>query len=355
MKKYNWFLLILVVPFLLNTSCKKRSDSDVVPDNIKVKLSDAISVPDLDKKELILLDTISGRDLYQNLRTLIYVSDFASTLIESTLQSVKLYKIDKPMQFSYISFDDDEVKNVIVTEAANYDKLLWDYGLVITNDKDQKGFELFWNMNPLKVIAILKPGTYNSKALVMRNAMIRVDYSESDQFYDRTMMVRIAQMDSLDRKFMKNMKIFLGQKGDNIDFFGNTIHPSGYIMNPDYTGGLAWSFKGRNNTNLDIAVAKCALPPVSLSNTKMATLWMDYSMDTVLQKDMESVYTDVPVEMLEPYLVNARGLAYFIGPAGFAGSGDTPPANSGFTSTFIDLGNLEPWAPQDVYNMSIGW
>ena len=355
MKKIHLIFVSLLTLGILFSSCSKHRSNDVVPDNVKVKLSDAISVPDLDKKDLTLLDTISGRDLYQELRTLIFIGDFASDLIEGALQSIKLYNIDKPMQFSYISDDDNTAKSVIVSSNATFENELWDYSLIITNEQKQKGFELFWNMNPLKVVAILNPGAYNVNVLLMRAAMIRVDYSESNPEYDRTMMIRIAQMDSITRKYMKSMKMFLGQNGSVIDFYGNTIHPSAYIMDPDHAGGLSWSFKGRNNTKLDIAVAKCALPPVTLPSAEMSTLWSTYAMDAVLQTDIEAVYVGATPGEIEPYLANARGLAYFSGPAGFVGSGSTLPEIDGFTNAFIDLTGLEPWAPDDVFRMSIGW
>jgi len=355
MKKYRLILIALLMSGIFTSSCNKNKDNDVVPDNVKVKLSDAISVPDLDKKDLMLFDTISGRDLYQELRTLIYIGDFASDLIEKALQSVKLFNIDKPKEFSYISDDDNTTKNVVVSGGATFEKVLWDYQLVLTDEQMQKGFELFWNMNPVKVVAILNPGIYNSKSLVMHNSMIRVDYSESDPDYDRTMLVRIVRKDSATRSFMKSMKMFLGQKGDVVDLYGNTIHPSAYIMDPNYVGGLSRSFKGRNNTKLDIAVAKCALPPVTLTNAGMNNLWSTYAMDTVLQTEMEAVYVDVNPAVLEPYLTNARGLAFFVGPAGFVGSGSPPSGQPGFTNSFIDLNGLNPWVPDDVYRMSISW
>ena len=81
MKKNKLFIILLLIAGIMASSCSKKGKGDIVPDDLDIDLSDAISVPDLLKKGFIYEDTIvTGRVLYQKLRTLIYYGDNAGTL-----------------------------------------------------------------------------------------------------------------------------------------------------------------------------------------------------------------------------------------------------------------------------------
>ena len=236
---------------------------------------------------------------------------------------------------------------------ASFENETWDYEMVITDETEGKAVAVFWNMTPRRVVAFLYRKAFDFTSLFMRNALIRVDYSENHSLFDRTMLVQIIGMDSTSVNYMSKLKMFAGQTGDVVHFYGNTIHPHAYIVDPNHAGGRAWCFKGKNDVEQDIAVARCALPVIDMSNTEMPNLWTDYTMDQVLETEITDAYVDVTPTTLETYIENARGAAYFIGRQGFVGNDTNIPDHPGFTVAFIDLTGLDPWAPFDVYTMTI--
>jgi len=344
----------LLLASLCCVSCKKKGGGDIVLQDIDVNLSDAISVPDFDKKDFNLYDTIvSGADLYQHLRTLVYVAEYSAELVNAALRNIRMYEITQPTTFTYISDDDNRIKTLVVREKIPFENETWDYEMVITDETEGKAFAIYWNMNPRRAIAFLYRKAFDYNVLFMRNALIRLDYSETNQIFDRTMLVQLIGLDSTSVNYMSKLKMFAGQMGDVVHFYGNTIHPSAFIVDPSHAGGRAWCFKGKNDVIQDIAVAKCALPIIDLTNTEMPALWTEYTMDKVLEEEITDAYVDVAPATLENYIQYARGAAYFIGRPGFVGNDTNIPDHPGFTTSFIDLTGIEPWAPYDVYTMFI--
>ncbi len=354
MKTYGRIILFTLIAGLFFSACRKKEKGDIVPENVKVNLSDAISVPDFDKKNFILADSIaSGRDLYQHLRTLVYVGEFSADMVNSALRSIQGYNINKPINFSYTSDLDNRTKTVVVKEMVQFEGTAWDYEMIISDDLTGKALALYWNLNPLKVVVIMHTKAWNYRTIFMRQTLIRIDYSEIDRNFDRTMLVQITGMDSTSLNYMNKLKMFVGQKDEIVYFYGNSIHPNAYFVDASHTGGRAWSFKGKNNINLDIAVARCALPPTTLPNTGMPDLWTQYSMDKVLESEITTAYVTVTQPVLDYYLQNARGAAYFVGLNGFVSNDNNIPNTPGFTTEFINLSGFDPWAPLDITNMTI--
>ena len=356
MKTNKLFILFVLIAVILASSCSKKKKGDIVPDNMDINLSDAISVPDLEKKGYIYADTIvSGKDLYQNLRTLIFYGDHAGAILNQYLSILEIYEITGPTIFSFINDQDGKSKNVVVTDNVDFYNETWDYFMFVTDGFEGAALALYWNINPRKAIAIFRPKAINSNSTFLRNAYVWIEYNESDQIFDRTTLIQIADMDTTSANYMSKLKMFIGQKGDVAHIYGNTIHPTAYLVDPEHTDGRSWSFIAKNNIKLDIAVAKCALPTTKMTLDEMPNLWTFYSMDEVLREEIEAVYTDLTPVQIDPLLVNAIGSAYFIGPAGFVSNNLDIPEDPGFTNDFLDLSGLEPWTPLDVYNMIISF
>lgn len=350
MKKYVVLLLFVTIAPVLFQNCQKKKGDNIVPDNLKVGVSDAISFPDLDKKKALLLDTLSGRVIYQNLRTLVYLSDFASDMIQSAVEFIRSEEITGPVAFSYTSPDDGNVKQLEVKQDFLYQKETWQFGLTVTDEKAGKGLLIVWNLSPLKVIAVLHPEAYNAKTLAQRKSIIMVEYHEDDPKYDRTMTVSISGLDSVNTDYISKLKVFFGQKGDVVDLYGDYNMPYTYLFDPDKKG-RSWCFKARNNTNLDIAVARVAMPRITLSDVN--TLWSDYALDKVMTEEMSTTFPMMDTTTVEAYVAEAVGNAYFVGRQGFVSNGDAVPTNTGFSSEFVDLSGLNPWPPAVVESMTI--
>ena len=356
MKTNKLLFLFVLIASILAGSCSKKKKGDIVPDNMNINLSGAISVPNLEKKGFIYEDTIvSGCYLYQKLRTFIYYGDNAGTIMNQYLSILDQYEITGPTIFSFINDQDGKTKNVVVTDNVDFFNQTWDYFMFITDGFEGAAMALYWNMNPNKAIAIFRPKALNSNSIFLRDAYVWIEYDESDQFFDRTTLIQITDMDTTSENYMSKLKMFIGQEGDVAHIYGNTIHPTAYLVNPEHTDGRSWSFKAKNNIKLDIAVAKCALPTTKLTLDEMSNIWTFYSMDEVLREEIEAVYTDLTPVQIEPFLINAIGSAYFIGPAGFVSNNLDVPEDPGFTNDFLDLTGLEPWTPIDVFNMIISF
>jgi hypothetical protein len=356
MNSYVRITSIMMLAGVLCMACQKKGGGDIVLQDVKVNLSDAISVPDFDKKDFNIYDTIpNGADLYQHLRTLVYVAEYSADLVNTALRTLHMYEISGPTTFTYISDDDNRIKSVIVREKIPFENETWDYELAVSDETEGKAFVIYWNRNPRRAIAFMFRKAFDFNVIFMRNTLIRLDYSESDAVFDRTMMVRLVGLDSTSVHYMSKLKMFAGQAGDVVRFYGNTIHPSAYIVDASHTGGRAWCFKGRNDVVQDIAVALCALPVISLSNNEMPILWTDYTMEKVLEAEITDAYVDIAPATLETYVKEARGAAYFIGRQGFVGNDTNIPDHPGFTSAFIDLSGFDPWAPYDIYTMNINF
>ena len=355
--KANRLLIILVlIAGILGSSCSKKKKGDIVPDDMDIDLSDAISVPDLEKKGFIYEDTIvSGRDLYQKLRTLIFYGDHAGTIMNQYLSILDQYEITGPTIFSFINDQDGKTKNVVVTDHADFFNETWDYFMFVTDGFEGGALALYWNMNPRKAIAIFRPKALNSNSIFLRNAWVWIEYNESDPFFDRTTLIQITGMDTTSANYMSKLKMFIGKKGDIAHIYGNSIHPTAYLVDPEHTDGRSWSFKAKNNMKLDIAVAKCALPTTKMTLDEMPTIWSTYAMDEVLRAEIEAVYTEATPAQVDFYVKNAIGLAYFVGPAGFVSNNMDVPEDPGFTNDILNLTGLEPWTPLDVYNMIISF
>lgn len=356
MKTNKILILFILIAGILVSSCSKKKKGDIVPDNMDINLSDAISIPDLEKKGFIYEDSIvSGRDLYQKLRTLIFYGDHAGAIMNQYLSIFEIYEITGPITFSFINDQDGKTKNVVVTDNEDFRNQTWDYLMFVTDELEGAALALYWNVNPRKAIAIFRPKALNSNSIFLRNAFVSIEYNESDQFFDRTTLIQITNMDSTLVNYMSKLKMFIGQKDDIAHIYGNTIHPTAYLVDPTHTGGRSWSFKAKNNIKLDIAVAKCALPHTTMTLDEMPNIWTFYSMDEVLREEIEAVYTDITPTQIDFYLNNAIGSAYFIGPAGFVSNNLDVPEDPGFTNDFLDLTGLEPWTPIDVFNMIISF
>lgn len=71
MKRAVTYAVFLAMMTGIPVSCEKsKKDDNIVPEDFKVGMSDAISRPDLDKKKGLTLE-VDGNTLYNYLRTLV--------------------------------------------------------------------------------------------------------------------------------------------------------------------------------------------------------------------------------------------------------------------------------------------
>ena len=357
MKNIKVITVIITLSAIVFSGCNKDESGDSLPDNITVGISDAISFPaSISNKSAYLgVDPLTGEDIYMHLRNIIYIGELSADLVQDMMISLKKHNINYATAFSYESIYDGKNKNVVVKENVSINDTTWNYCLTVSDEELGIALQLFWNTNPLEVIAILQPRTFDFSTTRNPNAMIKIEYSENDPDYDKTMIVSVTKLDSTSRQYMSNLKFFAGKNGDIISLYGNSTHPYMALLNKNHNNGRAFCFQARNDVSNDIAIARIALP--TILQTDMTNIWVDFSVDQVLSDEIDIVYPNVDPSILTNikniFLANATGPAYFTGEQGFVSNAGNIPDDDGFTQDFMNMTGLTPWAPSLINQLTI--
>ena len=360
MKKLGLYILSgLIAASLFQCGCTKDNgpeidDQNILPASFAVDIPNALSYAG-GKKSAAEIDTLKGNDVYQHLRFFIKVGEQGAEIVQDIIIAIARFQINKPMEVTYESDDDERVKHLVVVENSDFDGQTWEFQLTVTdvdsegNADGGKALQIFWNRHPVKGIALLKP--YNIDRLkdaALGNAMFRVDYSEQDPFYDAAMMVYASGLPMptpLEEPYaMKSMKMFAGAKGDIIDVFGNSDHPNAILISGD--PGFNWAFVASGNDVKDLGVAEVGLPPSNSDEPSRSKLLGYYGIGEVFEREIKAVWGGlVPQELINAYLVNTEAPGYFDS-HGFLAAGTSPSAE--YDELDSRLPDLSPYNPKEV-------
>lgn len=366
MKKQNVFLSVLVIGFtLVFSSCKKDevgpdNQNGILPTRFSVDVPSAISQSASAKKAYSSDDTIKGSDIYHHLGLFIAVGDGAGEIIEDIISGIRYYNINKPLSLTYSSDDDSRTKNLVVFEEAGFEDQVWDFQMNITdaesegNEDGGLALQIFWNTNPIKGIAILKP--YNidrTENELADEATFRIEYSEAGEGgYDAQMLVSISGLEVInplvDPYSISTIKMFAGKKGDIIDVYGNSNHPNAKFFNAD--AGFNWAFVASADEANDVAVAEVGLPASNLNETSREVLLVDYSIKNVFTAQINDVWPGIDQSLVEAYLTNTGAPGYF-NQDGFVQGGVSPGVQYNEVESRIET--LSPFNPSEVSEMQI--
>ncbi|PLX05594.1 MAG: hypothetical protein C0594_07015 [Marinilabiliales bacterium] len=352
---------------MITTSCKKDKEEitegeSILPTSFKVDIPSSISNDQSNKS--IQADTLKGNEIYEHLRTFIAIGEGAADIVQSIMQAISVYNINRAMSLSFQGDDDGRTKNLTVVENSSYDGINWEFQMTITDADSESnadggnGMQIFWNTSPVKGIALLKPYNINRNDTELDQAVFRIDYSEAGEYgYDKHMFVSIIDIPmpdpSIDPFGMNNLKMFAGKTGDIVDIYGNSNHPNAFFYTTNT--GFNWAFVASGNEAQDIAVAELGLPPHTLDASDRATLLETYSIKTVLTDEINqhfiNTYGFLPDSAsLADYLGDADAPGYFntngFSQSGSAPSGDYSPLNDNIQS-------MAPFNPSTVNNLTI--
>ena len=364
MKRLIYLLAIVLILF---AGCKPKhtgEDQSILPPSFTVDIPQALK-SDKAPQEKVASDTLLGAELYEYLRYFIFVCDNTAQIIQNVMNAIREYNLTQDVSFSFTG-DDGRVKNVVVKSNVLYDGEQWDYGMQITDAEmetnDDKGIamQVFWDLNPVKSISLIKPSYINQIAYdSWDDAMVKIYYSEAEPLmYNKYMIVSAVNlpMDYNERFGVKNLKMFVGKKVTRTDLYGNTQHPNAWILIPDHKG-YDWAYVASAFPAEEIAVAQVGLPPDTLNESSRKVLLEDYSLYNVLKKEIRQWYYqengNYPDSLLlEQLLADAKGPAHFSN-QGFV------PASMAINPMFRDLENiiqqLSPYNPYEVANMKISF
>ena len=305
-------------------------------------------------------DYLQGDDIYQHLELFINIGDRSAEIVEAIIGGIRHLNIDKSTILTYQSDDDNRAKNLVVVESDAYEGITYQYSLTITdaefegNHDGGYAMQIFWNNNPVKGVAIIKPANLD----VVHDAdagegIFKIEYdSESDLGYDAHMIVSIANLTledaDIDPYSMRTLKMFVGKTGDIVDVYGNSDHPNARFFTDDT--GFNWAFVAAGYESKDLGIAEVGLPPSSLNESSRSVLLETYSVTNVFTDQIMIEFPNVTQDLLDLYLMHTNGPGYFTD-EGFV-SGGTPPSNL-WEELEGRISELAPYNPSEISDLQI--
>ena len=345
-------------------SCENNDDyvvpeGSILPENFKVDIPDALSRQG-DPNARIAVDTLDGNVVYMHLRNFIHAGEEAADIVQDIIKSIVLYGINKPMSLSFEGEEDGRIKNLDVVETSFFDGEEWEFELNITdaasegNEDGGKAIQIFWNRNPIKGIAILKPYNIDRNShLHAEDAIFSITYSEAgDHGYDAHMIIQASNLpleEPLDNPYsVSTLKMFVGKNGNVIDVYGNTNHPNAVLFGANV--GFNWAFVASGNNLQDIGVAEVGLPSSNLDEPSRNIILEEYSIKNVFTAEIYSLWPNIAPEVVNAYLYNTDAPGFF-NKNGFVQGGTSPgPEYDHLESRLPDL---SPYNPKEISSLMI--
>lgn len=347
--------------------CKKDEPLDEgnkknIPTKFMVDIPSSLSRNESSKLKSITVDTLHGNHIYHHLSTFIYVGEKAAEVVQSIMIAISTHNINQAMSFSFVSNEDGRTKNAVVVTNSDYDGITWEFEMTITDALSQsnadggKALQVFWNTNPVKGIAILKP--YNIDRVEFANypdPKYRVDYSEAGNLgYTAHMFVYLVDLplaNPLDDPYsMRTMKMFAGKSGNYIDVLGNSSHPNAKFFTTQT--GFNYAFVASCNESSNIAVAEVGLPSSTLNSGDRVVLLKDNSIESVFTTQIYQTWPSIDSASVAAYLFNTEAPGYF-NSNGFVQGGIAPSSSYGDIEARMNL--LSPYNPYDVTSLTISF
>lgn len=357
MKTIKSVLIIsVVITAMFLQSCSKNETEDpvqqnIVPEKFTIDIPNSISSLSYYKDSKV--DTLQGNDIYEHLRTFIFVGEFAADMVGDIMLAIYKYNLSQPMTFTFTSESDGRLKQVVIVENAVFEDHTWQYKMTITDmgtsisQEESTAMQVFWDKSPVKGIALLSP--YN----IDRNTdpkfistMYRLDYSEvSESGYTNHMIVTIDGLpmeDPITNPYsMSTMKMFVGKNGDVVSVYGNSEHPNAKFFNGD--SGFDWAFSAAGKNSTDIGVAEVGLPSNTLNSSDRNTLLVENSIKNVFTQQIYEVWPSIDSITVQSYLYNTEAPGFF-DHNGFIQGGTAPsPEYNALLSIIEDLTPYNPW------------
>lgn len=367
-------LVVLVLTALMIQSCEqidkeKTTDTGILPERFKVDIPNSLSNTNSTSKSAYKSaskansDTIKGNEIYGNLNTFIAVGEASADVVVHIIAGIAIYHIDEPMSISFVGDDDNRTKNLVVEENVEFSDRTWEYGLTITDAESEgnadggKALQVFWNVNPIEGIAIIKP--YNCdriKNAEVADAIFKVEYSEAGMAnYERYMIVEIARlpMKTAEIYGINTLKMFVGRNGDAVDVYGNSNHPNAKFFT-DKTG-YDWAFVASGYDSKDIAVAEVGLPSNILNSDDRGVILKENSMKNVLTQEINDWFIETigfkpDSASLSGYLKNADAPGFFAD-HGFIQGGTAP--SDDYLPLVDRIKDLTPFNPKEINDLMI--
>jgi len=343
--QYSLSFLIFVVLF---SSCKKDEEEvygdNILPSELSFNLPPSISSP-VSKSD----KTLSGDEIYNFMRAFIHTGNIGAEVVRTVVSAINQNHLDQPMNFTYVSNEDDREKFVTVTENKVFEGETYQYKLEM-DDSGATCLQIYWNKSPVKGVTIVKPSVLNKNDIKNPNAVIRVDYSEAGNLYTREMTVSVSGLTTNSEDKLDKLKLFAGEKDGILELYGNANLPTATILDENHVGGYQWAFVAKSDRAKDISTVSVCLPVCSYETN--VEILSEFSLINVLTSEINIIEPNATDEQVADFLVNTASPGYFSN-NGFISCGDDVP--NGFETDFIDLGTLLPYTPKEINDMEVSF
>jgi hypothetical protein len=349
-----------------NEVTPKIATSDV-PQNFSVEIPNSIS-PEFNSTRRVqnnsrlAADTVfDGGAIYEGIRGYIAIGELSARSITEIMKVAGALVSNNITSINYNGDNDKKPKNLTLSKDAVYLNKNYAFKMVVTDlNTSNTGLEVFWNTNPIDGIAILKPIDFDKdeENALHPNQLLRVDYAENSTLgYEKQMTVYITGRNIPEDGDLNNLKMFAGVKGNILDIYGNSNHPSTSLFD---MGSVNYSFRAKCDIIQDLAVAQVILPPSTVTSLSTTDISTKYSVKNIITNWAVAIYpplgTTEGLLFLNKYLKNTNPPGYFIRNTGFVGAETIPTiAGVSFSSQITDLSSLNFYIPNDIKNLSIGF
>lgn len=376
------------------SSCTKdpevnpNENNSIVPEKFTVEIPESViseaknlendesSAQNIRSEEVLLKvgtgdNSFQSRVIYAHLGMFIGVGKAGAELTQSIMTAIKVHHIENVVTLTYKSDDDGRDKNLVVTTNSEFNGVMYEYQLSITdalneaNDDGGLAMQVFWSNAPVEGVAILYPKNINVNEIgAWSQAMFQIEYMENNPLteYEAEMTVSISGLpvpnaiSNDDDKFaMKAMKMFVGKKGNLIDIYGNSTHPNAQFISENV--GFSYTFVASADNALNIASAEVGLPSLEIDSDNRAILLDDNSVYNILEPEVVALLNAHPeLDSLTKKYIYDLALQDAVPPAyfnadGFVSAGTLP--NESYTEVAGRIKNLTPYSPKAVAELQV--
>ncbi len=363
MKKLNLVLLMAVLALTtVFQSCQQEivePNSGILPSRFKVDIPNSISGNSTFKSANV--DTLQGNEIYEHLRSFIWIGENAADIVGEIITVISVNNLDQAMSFTFVSDDDGRLKNVEIIENSEFEGLMWEYQMTITDEDAtpstitaNTALQIFWNNSPIKGIAILAPYNIDRNTdIKYLNTKYRIDYSEAGELgYEHHMLVTITGLpleNPLDNPYsISTLKMFVGKNGDVVSVYGNSEHPNATFINGDT--GFDWAFTAAGKQSTDIGVAEVGLPNDSLDSSDRYVLLVENSIENVFTEQIYDVWPNIDSTSVQAFLYNTEAPGFF-NHLGFIQGGTAPSQD--YNSLLSIIAGLTPYNPSVIKELEV--
>lgn len=362
------FSLAVLAVLIMVMGCSKEGAEPEEPElsnpmgSSLIDLPNCISNPDSILATRMLMrsiaiddDSVTGDEIYENVRAYIGVAHFCRNLVAEMMNELAPFTTDFSGTFEdeeghtyTISFITGEV--AVNGETYGYNLNLWD-------PTNEKVLEFYFQRAPnTKGILIFRPYMIHPDTVVdwAEDFYAQIVFDLTKPGYDKWMEISLAGFpyEELGEGTLNNLKLEVYLVGDKISLRGNSNHPQVSLThNPAETPvDRNYIFRGMADTTLNLGICEVGLPTSDVITTD--NIFIDYAVPTVFDSLITLCYPTVPESLVAEWVATFEAPGFFT-EEGFLQPGpDLPDEPTGFDA-LLEYTELDCYIPAEIRDLTI--